>query len=75
MMVNLLQRGYDYLMDVEVEHEILRFENLANDCKMVFGDDFELGKSNHSDDAEVELSDQELEMVKMLNPYEWELYK
>ena len=75
MMINLLSRGYDYLLDVETDVNILRFEKLEDDCKMVFGEDFKIGKSNQTNSQSIDISDQELDMIKKLNPTEWSLYQ
>lgn len=76
--VHMLARGYDYLIgDYQGDVTIIRQETFAtdeSDFEKVFRE--KLGYSNKSPEGldDLALSDYELHMVKMLNPWEWNLY-
>jgi len=74
MMYRLLHRGYDYMTNGAENVEIIRFENLEEECKRVLG--VEIGYSNKTKapKQKAKLSGMELDLIKKLNPAEWYLY-
>ena len=75
LVIHLLHRGYDYLVDVDTETELIRYETLESDFERIFNRT--IGGISNSTNPSLdvrELSHRELDLIKKLNPYEWDLY-
>lgn len=72
---HLVQRGYDFLVDMDVEVKLIRYENIQEDFKSAFNTDHELATSNPSEKFILpKLSYEEVDLLRKLNPFEWNLY-
>ncbi len=74
MMYRLLHRGYDYMTEGAENVEIIRFESLEEDCKRILDIDVGFSNKTKSPKQQEDLSAMELDLIKKLNPFEWELY-